>query len=165
MAQLSEQMSAGPARIRVDVLGHDLPAHVLENMDFLNYRLADVKLDPEVTLGAPDLVWDRDGAVKSVRYDGRMLRFEGDWAATLEPYATMNVRGWMPLLFWGATTGMAPASVMFRRAPTSATALLHAAVSDFSLPAHAEYITLGDNHLQCPPLFAEPRLLRRVRRC
>ncbi len=37
--------------------------------------------------------------------------FDGDWAATLEPYATMNVRGWMPLLFWGATTGMAPASV------------------------------------------------------
>jgi hypothetical protein len=37
--------------------------------------------------------------------------FEGDWAATLEPYATMNVRGWIPLLFWGATTGMAPDSV------------------------------------------------------
>ncbi|HOC42624.1 MAG TPA: hypothetical protein PKJ99_06345 [Thermoanaerobaculales bacterium] len=37
--------------------------------------------------------------------------FEGDWATTLAPYATMNVRGWMPLLFWGATTGMAPASV------------------------------------------------------
>ena len=37
--------------------------------------------------------------------------FEGDWARTLAPYATMNVRGWMPLLFWGATTDMAPASV------------------------------------------------------
>jgi hypothetical protein len=37
--------------------------------------------------------------------------FEGDWADTLAPYATMNVRGWMPLLFYGATTGMAPASV------------------------------------------------------
>jgi len=81
MAQLSEQMSAGPARIRIDVLGREVPEHILENMDFLNYRLADVKLDPEVTLGAPDLVWDRDAAVKSVRYDGRMMRFEGDWAA------------------------------------------------------------------------------------
>jgi len=37
--------------------------------------------------------------------------FEGEWATTLAPYATMNVRGWMPLLFWGATTGMAPESV------------------------------------------------------
>jgi len=81
MAQLSEQMSAGPARIRVDVVGRAVPEHVLENMDFLNYRLADVRLDPEVTLGAPDLVWDQDAAAKSVRYDGRMLRFEGDWAA------------------------------------------------------------------------------------
>jgi hypothetical protein len=81
MAQLSEQMSAGPARIRVDVIGREVPDHVLENMDFLNYRLADVRLDSKVTLDAPDLVWDRDAAAKSVRYDGRMLRFEGDWAA------------------------------------------------------------------------------------
>jgi hypothetical protein len=81
MAQLSEQMSAGPARIRVDVIGHEVPEHVLENMDFLNYRLADVRRDAEVTLGAPDLVWDRDATTKSVRYDGHMMRFEGDWAA------------------------------------------------------------------------------------
>ncbi len=36
---------------------------------------------------------------------------DGDWAAMLEPYATQNVRGWMPLLFYGATTDMAPAGV------------------------------------------------------
>jgi len=81
MAQLAEQMSAGPAKIRVDVVGREVPEHVLENMDFLNYRLADVRLEPEVTLGEPDLVWDRDAARKSVRYDGRRMRFEGDWAA------------------------------------------------------------------------------------
>ncbi|MBM3694925.1 MAG: hypothetical protein FJW79_03195 [Actinobacteria bacterium] len=79
MGQLSEQMSAGPARIRVDVVGGEVPEHVLENMDFLNYRLADVRLEP-VTLGDPDLVWERDAGATSVRYDGRMLRFEGDWA-------------------------------------------------------------------------------------
>lgn len=37
--------------------------------------------------------------------------FEDDWDDTLAPYATMNVRGWMPMLFYGASTGMAPASV------------------------------------------------------
>jgi hypothetical protein len=37
--------------------------------------------------------------------------FAGGWAETLAPYATMNVRGWMPLLFYGASTGMAPSSV------------------------------------------------------
>ncbi len=34
-----------------------------------------------------------------------------DWADTLAQYATMNVRGWLPLLFWGATTSSAPPSV------------------------------------------------------
>ncbi len=37
--------------------------------------------------------------------------FEGDWTEILAPYATMYVRGWMPLLFYGATSDMAPASV------------------------------------------------------
>lgn len=80
MAQLSEEMSAGSARIRVDVIGSEVPEHVLHNMDFLNYRLADVKLEPEVTLGDPDLVWDRDASERSVSWDGRTMRFDGDWA-------------------------------------------------------------------------------------
>lgn len=37
--------------------------------------------------------------------------FEGDWATELAPMATMNVRGWMPLVFFGADSSMAPASV------------------------------------------------------
>ncbi|MFV1960252.1 MAG: hypothetical protein ACC658_00325 [Acidimicrobiia bacterium] len=80
MAILSEEMSAGTARLRVDVVGSEVPEHVLDNMDFLNYRLAAVQLEPEVTLGEPDIVWDRDAAHKSVAWDGRTLRFEGDWA-------------------------------------------------------------------------------------
>jgi hypothetical protein len=37
--------------------------------------------------------------------------FEGDWGPALAPKSTMNVRGWMPLVFFGADGGMAPASV------------------------------------------------------
>jgi hypothetical protein len=37
--------------------------------------------------------------------------FDEGWADRLEPYATMHVRGWMPLLFYGATSDMAPAGV------------------------------------------------------
>jgi len=38
--------------------------------------------------------------------------FSGDdWADRLAPKATMNVRGWIPLVFFGADTDMAPASV------------------------------------------------------
>lgn len=80
MALLSEEMSAGPARIRVDVVGAEVPEHVLDNMDFLNYRLAAVRLEPRVTLGDPDLIWSRDAADKAVSWDGRTMRFDGDWA-------------------------------------------------------------------------------------
>lgn len=80
MAMLSEEMSAGSARLRVDVLGSEVPEHVLDNMDFLNYRLAAVQLEPEVTLDEPDIIWDRDAAHKSVTWEGGTMRFDGDWA-------------------------------------------------------------------------------------
>jgi hypothetical protein len=79
MASLSEEMYAGPARVRVDVIGREVPEHVLENMDFLNYRLADVRIQPQVSLGSPDLIWERDAAPKSVSYDGKVMRFDGSW--------------------------------------------------------------------------------------
>lgn len=78
--QLSEEMSAGTARLRVDVYGGDRRDHVLEDMNFLNYRLAAVRLEPAVTLAEPDIVWDQDGE-KSISYDGRRMTFRGDWAA------------------------------------------------------------------------------------
>jgi hypothetical protein len=73
-------MSAGPATIRIDVKGSEVPEHTLENMDFLNYRLAEVRLQPEVTLEEPDLIWDRDSPM-TVTWDGRTMRFGGDWAS------------------------------------------------------------------------------------
>ena len=78
--QLSEEMSAGPARLRVDVYGTEPIGHVLEDMSFLNYRLADVRISPEVTLGEPDIVWERD-AQKDITYDGRRMTFSGPWPA------------------------------------------------------------------------------------
>ncbi len=40
--------------------------------------------------------------------------------------------------------------------------LLQEAVNDFSLPVHSKHITRGDHYASCPPLSADPRLLRRV---
>lgn len=37
--------------------------------------------------------------------------FSDDWATRLAPKSTMNVRGWIPLVFFGADTDMAPGSV------------------------------------------------------
>ena len=59
--QLSEEMSAGGARLRIDVHGGEPRAHVLDDMSFMNYRLADVRVAPQVTLAEPDIVWFHDG--------------------------------------------------------------------------------------------------------
>jgi len=59
--QLSEEMSAETARLRVDVYGSQPREHVLEDLNFLNYRLADVRISPRVTLSEPDIVVNQDG--------------------------------------------------------------------------------------------------------
>ena len=78
--QFSEEMSAGPARLRIDVHGGEPIEHVLDDMNFLNYRLADVQVSPEVTLLEPDIVWNRD-ASKRIAYDGHRMTLDGPWPA------------------------------------------------------------------------------------
>jgi hypothetical protein len=78
--RLTEEFSAGPARLRVDVLGGAPREHVLDDLSFLNYRLADVRISPEVTLGDADIVWNQDGD-KAVAYDGHRVTFTGPWPA------------------------------------------------------------------------------------
>jgi len=78
--QLSQEFVAGPARIRFDVLGTEPVDTALADKDFLDYRLADVRIETEPTLDAPDIVWERD-AEKSIEYDGRWMTFRGDWAS------------------------------------------------------------------------------------
>jgi hypothetical protein len=76
--QRSEEFAAGPARLRIDVLGSDPVESVLEDMAFLDYRLADVSMTTEPTLADADIIWDQD-ADKSVAYDGRRMTFGGPW--------------------------------------------------------------------------------------
>jgi hypothetical protein len=78
--QLSEEMTAGGARLRVDVHGDTPREHVLEDMNFLNYRLADVRIAPAVTVAEPDIAWYQDGD-KDIAYDGRRMTFRGPWPA------------------------------------------------------------------------------------
>jgi hypothetical protein len=77
---LAEEFSAGPARLRVDYHGGEPRDHILEDMNFLNYRLAEVSRSQDVTLAEPDIVWNREGE-KSVSYNGHSVTFIGPWAA------------------------------------------------------------------------------------
>jgi hypothetical protein len=78
--QLSEELSAGPARLRVDVYGTEPREHLLDDMSFLNYRLADVRISPAVSVAEPDIVWHQDGD-KAIEYDGHRMTFHGPWPA------------------------------------------------------------------------------------
>jgi hypothetical protein len=78
--RLSEELTAGPARLRIDLVGGEPREHVLDDMSFLNYRLADVRIAREPTLGEADIVWNQDGA-KAIAYDGRRMTFTGPWPA------------------------------------------------------------------------------------
>ncbi len=80
MLQLSEELSGGSARLRVDVYGPNPREHVLSDMNFLNYRLAAVNVEPDVTLTEPDIVWNQEGE-KSISYDGKQMTFVGEWDA------------------------------------------------------------------------------------
>lgn len=76
--RLAEEFRVGPAAIRFDVLGGDAPEHALADQAFLDYRLASVDVSRDVTLGEPDLVWERDGD-KAIAYDGRRMTLTGPW--------------------------------------------------------------------------------------
>ena len=78
--RLSEEFTAGPARLRVDVYGAEPIDHLLDDMSFLDYRLADVKVAPAITVEGPDILWLRD-APKGIAYDGRTMTFSGPWPA------------------------------------------------------------------------------------
>jgi hypothetical protein len=78
--QLTEEFACGAARLRVDVIGGEPREHVLDDLSFLDYRLAHVTISPTVTLPDPDITWHQDGD-KAVRYDGRRVTFTGPWPA------------------------------------------------------------------------------------
>lgn len=79
MLRLSEQFSSGPAQLRVDIYGPRPVEHVLDEMSFLDYRLASVEIDPKVTLVKPDVVWRLDSPRKDIRYEDGALNLDGEW--------------------------------------------------------------------------------------
>ncbi len=79
MLQLSQEMSAGPARIRVDVHGSEPSDDALADTTFLDYRLASVQIGSEVTKASADIVWDRDPRTKAITYADGVMRLEGEW--------------------------------------------------------------------------------------
>ncbi len=79
MPQLTQEMSAGTGRIRVDVDSSEPIDEALVDTTFLDYRLASVDISPETTLETADIAWDRDAPEKTIRYEDGVMILEGDW--------------------------------------------------------------------------------------
>ena len=79
MAQLSQEMTAGTGRVRVDVYSNEPVNAVLADTTFLDYRLAAVDISSAVTLPSADITWNRDAAEKSISYGDGVITLEGDW--------------------------------------------------------------------------------------
>ncbi len=79
MLQLSEEFACGAARLRIDVYGSQPVEHVLDEMTFLNYRLANVEIESSVSRPAADVVWRQDAAVKEIYYRDKVLTLNGQW--------------------------------------------------------------------------------------
>lgn len=79
MKVLSEEITSSGGVLRVDVRGSDGMEHVLENTNFLDYRLGDVAVRNEISKKTADVIWDRTVSRKSIRYENDQLLMTGNW--------------------------------------------------------------------------------------
>jgi len=79
MLQLSEEFLSGGARLRIDVYSSTPLDHVLDEMTFLNYRLANVQIQADVSRATPGVVWNQDIARKNIGYQDNVLTLDGLW--------------------------------------------------------------------------------------
>jgi hypothetical protein len=76
----NEQITSGPALIRIEV---DTPAGmdwVLDDTTFLDYRLGSVQRSKEITASKIDLYWDRKAIHKTIAFENDQMCLSGDWA-------------------------------------------------------------------------------------
>ena len=79
MGILREEFVSGKGVLRIDVKGADSSGSVLEEMTFLNYRLASVQSRKEIQKANPDILWDKEAKVKDIRYSNGLLTMTGAW--------------------------------------------------------------------------------------
>ncbi len=72
-------MMSGDGVLRIDVFGAYNQEHVLDEMTFLNYRLASVQSRKEIQKSKPDIIWNRKKSNKAIRYKGGQLFLDGEW--------------------------------------------------------------------------------------
>ena len=76
----AEEITSGPARIRIEVETQEPIEWVLDDTTFLDYRLASVQRTKEAISPKVDLAWDRNSLEKTIAFKDDQLLLTGDWA-------------------------------------------------------------------------------------
>jgi hypothetical protein len=76
----SEEITSGPARVRLEVITNEPMDWVLDDTTFLDYRLGSVQRTTQVSAEKVDLVWDRTAVQKTIDLRDDQLVLTGDWA-------------------------------------------------------------------------------------
>lgn len=79
MPCFSQEFSCGHGRLRVDVESAQPIDRVVQDMNFLNYRLADVTMEETATKDTPDVLWRQTVSGKTIRYEEGILTLDGAW--------------------------------------------------------------------------------------
>ncbi len=79
MGILCEELMSGSAVLRIDMHGATDQDTILDEMTFLNYRLASAQSRKEIKKSKPDIIWNRETAEKGIRYEGGQLFLDGRW--------------------------------------------------------------------------------------
>ncbi len=79
MYHYTEEIQADKTRIRIDVHSEQPVTQLLEETNFLNYRLAGVEVFQEAGKPNPDMVWDQTKTQKKIRYGNNVVTLEGEW--------------------------------------------------------------------------------------
>lgn len=80
MSMLREELTSGDAAVRIDVIGAAAgQEQVLDEMTFLNYRLASVRSRKEIKKPQADILWNREKTTKDIRFENGTLFLDGQW--------------------------------------------------------------------------------------
>lgn len=75
----TEQIKADKTAIRIDVISKEKTEYILQDMNFLNYRLAGVERSLETKISTPDMIWFKDEPNKTVDFAGGKVILKGAW--------------------------------------------------------------------------------------
>jgi hypothetical protein len=75
----TEQIRCDNTLIRIDVISEEKTDKVLEDMIFLNYRLAGVERSLSTEIDKPDIIWDKTKAKKQILFSNGQVLLDGEW--------------------------------------------------------------------------------------